>query len=178
LKLRLDASAPIRIEAKLIEVEKMPERMVFVTGGPGHARQAETLVRQGNEYQLVGWGRPTRKQVRLGDFFIGRYEVTNRDYKEFITAGGYRSKQFWTYPFSKDGKELTWEDAIKQLTDRTGLPGPRGWSNQNYAEGRAGHPVTDVTWYEAAAYAEFRGKQLPTVFQWEKAARDGADTVF
>src|SRR5262245_23980739 len=71
-----------------------------------------------------------------------------------------------------------WQQALRLFTDRTGLPGPRGWSNKNYAEGRAEQPVTDITWYEAAAYAEFRGKQLPTVFQWEKAARDGADTVF
>ncbi|HRH44386.1 MAG TPA: SUMF1/EgtB/PvdO family nonheme iron enzyme, partial [Pyrinomonadaceae bacterium] len=34
-------------------------------------------------------------------------------------------------------------------------------------------PVTDITWFEAAAYAKFRGKSLPTIFQWEKAARDG-----
>jgi hypothetical protein len=33
--------------------------------------------------------------------------------------------------------------------------------------------VVDITWYEAAAYAAFRGKELPTVFQWEKAARNG-----
>ncbi len=35
------------------------------------------------------------------------------------------------------------------------------------------YPVTDITWHEAAAYAAFRGKQLPTIFQWEKAARNG-----
>ena len=59
------------------------------------------------------------------------------------------------------------------FVDRTGLPGPRAWSNQSFPEGKADHPVTDVTWYEAAAYAAFRGKQLPTIFQWEKAARNG-----
>lgn len=37
--------------------------------------------------------------------------------------------------------------------------------------------MTGVTWYEAAAYAVFRAKTLPTVFQWEKAARDGASVV-
>ncbi len=42
-----------------------------------------------------------------------------------------------------------------------------------FPDGRADHPVTDVTWYEAAAYAAFRGKQLATIFQWEKAARNG-----
>ena len=52
-------------------------------------------------------------------------------------------------------------------------PRPRSWSNQAFGDGKADYPVTDITWYEAAAYAAFRGKQLPTVFQWEKEARDG-----
>ena len=33
--------------------------------------------------------------------------------------------------------------------------------------------MTDISWYEAAAYAEFRGKNLPSIFQWEMAARAG-----
>ena len=57
--------------------------------------------------------------------------------------------------------------------DRTGLPGPRTWSSQTVPEGKSDYPVTDITWYEADAYATFRGKRLPTVFQWEKAARNG-----
>jgi hypothetical protein len=44
-------------------------------------------------------------------------------------------------------------------------------------DGKADYPVTDITWYEAAAYAAFRGKTLPTIFQWEKAARNGLQTA-
>src|SRR2546423_5032445 len=65
---------------------------------------------------------------------------------------------------------------MREFHDRTGLPGPREWTNQNFAEGQAQYPVTGVTWYEAAAYAEFRGKRLPTLFQWEKAARNGVSS--
>ena len=149
---------PIRVEQKLIAADKMPDRMAFVPGG---------------DYRLVAWARPTDARVRLDDYFIDKYEVSNQEYKEFINAGGYLKKQFWKYPFIKDGRTLSWDEAMKEFKDRTGLPGPRSWSSQNFPEGKADYPVTDITWYEASAYAAFRGKQLPTIFQWEKAARNG-----
>ena len=150
---------PIRVEEKLIVTDKMPDRMVFVPGG---------------DYRLVAWARPTDARVRLNDYFIDKYEVSNQDYKEFINAGGYLKKQYWKYAFIKDGKTLSWEDAMKEFKDRARLPGPRSWSSQNFPEGKAEYPVTDITWYEAAAFAAFKGKQLPTIFQWEKAARNGS----
>ena len=149
---------PISIKETLVESNRVPDRMAYVPGG---------------DYRLVSWDRPTAMRVRLDPYFIDRFEVTNQEFKEFINAGGYIKKQFWKYPFIKNGKTLSWEEAMKEFKDRTRLPGPRSWSNQNYPEGKQDHPVTDITWYEAAAYAEFRGKRLPTVFQWEKAARDG-----
>jgi formylglycine-generating enzyme required for sulfatase activity len=150
---------PVRVDQSLVVLAQMPARMVSVPGG---------------EYRLVAWSRPTDRRVRLNDYFIDKYEVTNREFKEFINAGGYLKKEFWKHPFVKDGRTIPWDEAMKAFTDRTGLPGPRGWSSQNVPEGKADHPVTDITWYEAAAYAAFRGKQLPTVFQWERAARNGA----
>jgi eukaryotic-like serine/threonine-protein kinase len=149
---------PLRIEQKLFVADKMPDRMVFVPG---------------SEYRLVAWARPTEARVQLNDYYIDKYEVSNQDYKEFINAGGYLKKQYWKFPFIKDGKTVPWEEAMTEFKDRTGLPGPRSWWSQNFPEGKAEYPVTDINWYEAAAYAAFKGKQLPTIFQWEKAARDG-----
>ena len=149
---------PLTIEQKLLAADRVPNGMTLVTGG---------------DYRLRAWARPTEAKVQLDDFLIDQHEVSNQEYKEFINAGGYLKKQYWTHPFIKDGKALTWEEAIQEFKDRTGLPGPRTWSSQNFPEGKAKYPVTDVSWYEAAAYAAFRGKQLPTIFQWEKAARSG-----
>ena len=149
---------PIVVNQNLFAQGAIPDGMVFVPGG---------------DYRLVNWSRPTETRVKLNDFFIDRYEVSNRDFQEFIATGGYLKKQYWEHPFVKDGKTLTWEEAMKVLIDRTDLPGPRGWSGQTFPEAKADHPVTGITWYEAAAYAAFRGKQLPTIFQWEKAARAG-----
>jgi serine/threonine protein kinase/formylglycine-generating enzyme required for sulfatase activity len=151
-------SPPISIDAKLIETSKAPPRMAFVPGG---------------DYRLTNWSRPTDKSVGLAAYFIDKYEVTNREYKEFINAGGYLRREFWRRPIVRNRREIAWEEAIREFKDRTGLPGPRGWVNQDFPEGKAEHPVTDISWYEAAAYAAFRGKELPTVFQWEKAARGG-----
>ena len=150
--------APLNLNEKLLPADKLPDRMVMVPGG---------------DYRLVAWARPTEERVPLNDFFIDKYEVSNQEYKEFINGGGYLKKQYWQHPFLKDGKALSWEDALREFKDRTGLPGPRDWSNQNFPDGKADYPVANITWYEAAAYAAFRGKQLPTIFQWEKAARAG-----
>ncbi len=150
---------PLEIKTKLLENGRLPERMVYVPEG---------------EYNLVNWSRPTETKVQLDGFFIDKYEVTNAEYKEFITAGGYVKVEYWPVSVNKNGKVIPMSEAISDFKDKTGLPGPRGWTNQNYPDGSGDQPVTDINWYEAAAYAVFRGKKLPTVFQWEKAARDGS----
>lgn len=149
---------PLKIEARLVEKDRVPAKMTFVPGG---------------EYSLVNWSRSTESKVHLDDYFIDKYEVSNSEFKEFITSGGYWKKEYWKVPITKDGKPVQLTDALQLFKDKTGLPAPRSWTNQNFADGKADFPVTDITWYEAAAYAEFRGKSLPTIFQWEKAARDG-----
>ncbi|MCH7960249.1 MAG: protein kinase, partial [Candidatus Hydrogenedentes bacterium] len=106
----------------------------------------------------------------VGAYFIDRTEVTNADYKVFVNAGGYSKPEFWKYPFYKDGAELTFVQAIAELLDSTGRPGPAEWVLGDYPEGQDLYPVGGVSWYEAAAYAEFRGKSLPTVFHWMHAA--------
>jgi dienelactone hydrolase/predicted Ser/Thr protein kinase len=103
---------------------------------------------------------------KLADFFIDKFEVTNKQYKEFVNGGGYRNKKYWTQKFIKDGKALTWEEAVKGFVDQTGLPGPAGWQAGDYPEGQADYPVSGISWYEAAAYAEFAGKSLPTGHHW------------
>jgi len=105
----------------------------------------------------------------LGDFFIGRYEVTNREYKTFVDAGGYRNREYWKHPFVKDGREFPWEEASGEFVDQSGQPGPSTWLGGDYLQGQDGHPVSGVSWYEAAAYAEFAGMSLPTAAHWNVA---------
>jgi pimeloyl-ACP methyl ester carboxylesterase len=108
--------------------------------------------------------------LALSDYWIDRYEVTNRQYKKFLAAGGYRRPEFWKEKFRQDGRALAWVEAMALLRDSTGQPGPATWVQGDYPAGQDDFPVTGVSWYEAAAYAGFAGRQLPTFQHWFAAA--------
>jgi hypothetical protein len=110
-----------------------PPGMVFVRGG------------------RVGYGATT---VQLPDFWIDKYEVTNREFKRFVDAGGYRESKYWK-AVVRPGSALPRQD---------GPAGPATWELGTFPDGQADYPVSGVSWYEAAAYAEFAGKRLPTIF--------------
>lgn len=95
---------------------------------------------------------PYRKQ-EIPSFFMDRYEVTRDEFSEFV-AKAYSKDEFW----SKEG--LLWRK------DRTQ---PQNWKNPNVNEEKL--PVSDVCYYEAEAYAKWKGKRLPTADEWERAAR-------
>ena len=145
------------VDFRLVPASAVKPDMVFVPGG---------------RFQLESTGR----NVTLPDFWLDRCEVTNRQYKSFVDAGGYRDRRYWMVPFVKDGRTLTWEEAMAQLRDRTGRPGPSTWELGTYPEGQADYPVGGVSWYEAAAYAAWVGKRLPTAYHWYRAA--GAFGIF
>jgi eukaryotic-like serine/threonine-protein kinase len=111
--------------------------------------------------------------VDLPDYWMDRFEVTNKKFKEFVDAGGYRKPEYWKQPFVWNGKKLAWQEAMSRFRDKEGRPGPATWELGNYPEGQDDFPVTGVSWYEAVAYAEFAGKSLPTAHQWQNAARPG-----
>jgi serine/threonine protein kinase/dienelactone hydrolase len=122
------------------------------------------------QYFYVIWSLGDFGPYDLPAFYMDRYEVTNRQYQEFIDRGGYQKREYWKEKFVRDGKELTWEQAMDVFRDSTGRPGPSTWAAGHYADGRADYPVSGVSWYEASAYAEFAGKSLPAIAQWFLAA--------
>jgi serine/threonine protein kinase/dienelactone hydrolase len=113
----------------------------------------------------------------LSHFLIDKYEVTNKHFKAFVDSGGYRIKAFWKHEFIKDGTVLSWNEAMKEFLDATGQPGPATWIVGDYPENQDNYPVTGISWYEAAAYAEFVGKKLPTTYHWDMAAEGHLSSI-
>jgi eukaryotic-like serine/threonine-protein kinase len=132
-----------------------PQGMLWVPGGQWFEMIA-----------FVGWVGP----FNLPPYYIDRFEVTNREYQEFVDKGGYQKQEYWSRSFVKSGRELKWDEAMALFRDSTGRAGPSTWEGGHYPDGQADYPVSGVSWYEAAAYAASVGKSLPALAQWFNAA--------
>jgi formylglycine-generating enzyme required for sulfatase activity/predicted esterase len=142
---------PIKLQPK----GSVPEGMIYIPGGPFIPA-------------ITGQG---VNEVYLHPYYIDKNEITNIQFKEFIDAGGYNNPQFWVeMEIVKEGVTLLLEEAKKLMIDSTGLNGPANWEVGMYLEGQENYPVTGITWYEALAYARFRGNILPPMHHWAKAA--------
>ena len=77
-------------------------------------------------------------------------------------------------PFFMDVTEVT-NQQYAEFLSATGQVAPPSWKDGVYPEAEANFPVTGITWYEAAEYAAWKGKRLPTEAEWERAARGNLD---
>ncbi|NVO84356.1 ergothioneine biosynthesis protein EgtB [Hymenobacter terrestris] len=104
----------------------------------------------------------------VADFELQNRLVTNAEYLEFMAAGGYQNFRYWL----GDGWDLVqqqgWQAPLYWL-ERDGQ-----WLRFTYhglQPVNMAAPVTHVSFYEADAYAQWRGCRLPTEQEWEIAAR-------
>jgi len=100
------------------------ESMVYIPGG---------TFRMGSKFNK---DELPKHMVTIDGFYLDKYEVTVKQFREFCQASGYR------------------------------MPKQPYWNNET-------HPVVNVQWAGAAAYAKWKGKRLPTEAEWEYAARGG-----
>ncbi len=137
------------LEYKLFEPGNIPEGMIYI---PAHQGSRKTT--------------PFLDTLYAGDIWMDRFEVTNQQYKSFMDAGGYTNPDFWIYPFVDEEDSLEFEIATGRFKDKTGWPAPLNWEQGDFPKGAEDVPVSGISWYEAAAYANFADKELPTIFHW------------
>ncbi len=133
-----------------------------------------TLDQTGTIPQNMILVRKRDRELSQDSFLIDKYEVSNKAFKKFIAEGGYSNPTYWKYPIFSEGRELEWKVAIQYMVDQTDRQGPSTWEAGDFPTGQENYPVSGISWYEAAAYAAFVGKELPSVYHFQSLVANTA----
>ncbi len=135
----------------------VPDGMVFIPGGRTTIGAADGTPDERPEFE-----------ARVEPFFMDVHPVTVEQFADFVNATGYLTE---AERFGSAGV-LVAERMEWRLVDGATWRQPRG-PGTTHAPGD--HPVTQVSWNDAVAYATWAGKRLPTEIEWEHAARGAAN---
>ena len=135
-----------------------PPGMVYVPGGTTRIGAEDGMPHE----------QPVFK-TRVRPFYMDVHPVTVAQFREFVESTGYvtQAEEFGDAAVFND-ERLTWE-----LRPGATWASPMGPDSPPASDD---HPVTQVSWNDAVAYANWAGKRLPTEVEWEHAARGAVDS--
>ena len=155
------------------------------TAGMIKIEKSRFLMGTENEEGFPADGEGPIREVTLGAFHIDQYPVTNEQFRAFVRAAAYKTdaERFgWSFVFHNQLPA----DRYAGLVEDT-VAGHEWWCKVQGAdwahpegpdsslEQRPHHPVTHVSWNDAAAFAAWAGKRLVREAEWELAARGGLE---
>lgn len=108
----------------------------------------------------------SHENLLIKPFYMDRYEVSNKEFKEFVDANGYYREEYWPTKLMHNGTEISFNDVKTSFVDKSNFPSPKNWVQGTYENGKDLFPVSGISWYEASAYAKFRNMSLPSVAEW------------
>ena len=142
--------------------------LAFYLDGFGRAEQAaDSVMVQGTVPPSPLPEFPAMVYIPAGEFIMG---TGVKELHRMGEVDEFPQRKVYVDDFYMDIHEVT-NAQYKVFLDSTGVEPPHRWEDGNYGIGEDGLPVISVRWEDAAAYAAYVGKRLPTEEEWEKAAR-------
>jgi formylglycine-generating enzyme required for sulfatase activity len=175
---------------KVAEPPAPPIGMVFIPGGEFSMGGVNPVGMKDGGKEAMNDARPVHR-VRLNAFFMDVTEVTNAQIAEFVKATGYKTsaeivptqEEFPDAPpenlgagsvvFTPPASKVDLDNFYQWWQYVPGADWKHPEGPKSSLKDKENHPVVNIAWKDAAAYAKWAGKRLPTEAEWEFAARGG-----